>query len=579
MIEDATSRMIKICLGASKADLLIHGNLVNVYTREIMESYIGITGDRIAYIGKKHIPSRKEIEINSGYILPAYIDGHIHIESSLMIPSRFAAAVIPKGTCCVIADPHEIANVMGIDGIKFMIEDSLKTPLRTYFMIPSCVPPTNLETSGAEIGLKEINELRRYKHVIGLGEVMNFSGVLSRDRKILDKIIACRDMIIDGHAPRLVGAELCAYASVGISSDHECVSVDEALERLSLGMWVMIREGSTSKNLRDLIEIISAGSPERVMLVTDDRHAGDILTEGHIDNCLRRAVEEGLDPLDAVRLVTLKPAEYFGLRDLGGLAPGKFADLVVVDDLVSFDAKLVLIGGEIVAKDGRYLVEIEEPPAEVFKNTVNIGEVKVEDFSVKCGGEEATIRVIGVIEGQLYTESLKFRVEVVDGEIGADPQHDILKICVIERHRGSGRVGKGFVRGFGMKEGAIASTVAHDSHNIIVVGASDIDMCVAVNRLREIGGGLIAVSDGEVLAELPLPVAGLMSPKKVEDIAEKLDRLHQITRSLGCILRNPFMTLSFLALPVIPKLKITDYGLIDVEKQCVTSLILNITEH
>ena len=567
--------LISAALGLSPVDLLIHGRMVDVYRGVVTESYIGVKGDRIAYVGKRPTRCRRRLNVDSGYILPAYIDGHIHIESTMMIPSRFAAAVIPRGTCCVVADPHEIANVMGVEGIRFMIEDSRRTPLRVYFMIPSSVPATNLETSGAEIGLKEIEQLKHLDEVLGLGEVMNFHGVISGERSILSKIEACRGMVIDGHAPGLRGAELSAYAAAGIGSDHESISLDEASEKLSMGMWIMVREGSTSKNLHSLVGLISKGTPKRLMLVTDDRDARDLLREGHIDHCLRRAVEEGIDPVDAVRLVTIKPAEYFGLRLLGGIAPGRWADIVVVDDLEGFNARYVFIGGRIVARDGVYTGVLEgELPKIACKKTVNIGEIHPEDLTITYHADEAHVRVIGLIEGELYTDELHYLMKVTDGMVQADPDRDIAKVCVIERHRGTKRMGKGFVKGFNLREGAIASTVAHDSHNLIVLGTNDADMHAAVKRIIRMGGGLVAVSDGKILRSLPLPVAGLMSTEGAEFVAERMEGLHRAVRSLGCRLEAPFMALSFLSLPVIPKLKITDYGLIDVERFRVVSLFL-----
>ena len=563
------------------ADLLLYGKLVNVHASDIPESYVGIKDGIVTYVGKKSVPAKNLVKLDSEYILPAYVDGHIHIESSLMIPSQFAATVIPRGTCCVVADPHEIANVRGVEGINFMMEDSCRTPLRTCFMIPSCVPATHLETAGATIGLKEIEELRKSKKVLGLGEVMNFQGVINRDKTVMDKIRACEGMVIDGHAPGLRGEELSAYVSAGIGSDHESVTSDEAREKHSLGMWIMIREGSTAKNLTELAGIVSRGSPERVMLVTDDIHAEDLLTEGHMDHCLRRAVEEGIDPIDAVRMVTLKPAQYFGLKDLGRIAPGKWADIVIVKDLDEFKAKTVLIAGKVVAKDGEYLGGLKGVLTDtVVKRTVNLRELQPEDLRITCprrdieGKEKATARVIGIVEDQVMTEELEYEMELCRGEAQSDPERDLLKILVAERHKGTGRLGKGFVKGFGLEHGAIASTVAHDSHNVIAVGTNDEDLCRAMNRLREIDGGLVITDRNRILDELPLPIAGLMTSLKASDIAQKVKELKETSAQLGCNLRNPFMTLSFLALPVIPKLKITDYGLVDAEELKVVDLFL-----
>ena len=562
--------------GHVEMDLLIHGNLVNVYSGDISESYIGIKDGIIRYVGKRRIRAREEMDVGSKFILPAYIDGHVHIESSLVTPSRFAAAVIPHGTCCVVADPHEIANVCGVDGIKFMIEDSLRTPLKVYFMIPSCVPATNLETSGAKIGVNEIEELKENKWILGLGEVMNFPGVIKGDEEVIAKIKACEGMIIDGHAPGLRGEDLCTYIAAGIMSDHESVTADEALEKLSLGMWIMIREGSSAKNLADLACIVSKGCPERVMLVTDDRHADDLLTEGHLDHVLKRAVEEGIDPVDAVRMVTIKPSEYFGLRRLGAVAPGKSADIVIVEDLKSFRADTVIINGGVVARRGEYLGRLESLPAEAaVKKTVCVNELSPKAFKISYEGDEESVKVlvIKVLPDQIVTEKMLCELPVKNGEVLPSLEQDVLKICVVERHHGTGRIGKGFIHGFGLRSGALASTVAHDSHNIVVVGVNDDDISRAVNRIREINGGLVAVEDGAVKCELPLPIGGLMSNKGIKFIAERIRALNESAAEMGCSLKSPFMTLSFMALPVIPKLKITDMGLVDVESMRITALL------
>lgn len=562
-----------------KADLLIHGNLVNVYSGCISESYVGLKDGRIIYVGGKRIRAIKNLDADSKLILPAYIEGHVHIESSLLTPSQFALAVIPRGTCCVVADPHEIANVCGIEGIKFMIEDSARTPLKIYFMIPSCVPATNLETSGAKIDLKEIEELKKIEQILGLGEVMNFPGVINGEENMIAKIKSCEGMVIDGHAPGLRGEALCTYIAAGIMSDHESITKEEAMEKLSLGMWVMIREGSTAKNLSELASIVSKGCPEKIMLVTDDQHADDLLTEGHLDHVLKRAVEEGIDPVDAVRMVTVKPAEYFGLRRLGAVSPGKSANIVIVDDLEEFKAEMVLIDGEIIAKKGEYLGSIGKSIIEgAVKKTVHIGKLLPEDFKISyCWAEETQVevKVIEVIPGQIFTEKMQCKLPVENGEVLSDLEKDVVKICVVERHHGSGRIGKGFVKGFGLKKGALASTVAHDSHNIVAIGVSDDEICRAVNRIQEINGGLVAVSGKEIKCELPLPIGGLMSDRGIGFVAERMDELNKSASDLGCYLRNPFMALSFLALPVIPKLKITDFGLVDVEKMKLIDLFVS----
>ncbi|MCD6592749.1 adenine deaminase [Candidatus Bathyarchaeota archaeon] len=563
--------------GHVEMDLLIHGNLVNVYSGDISESYIGVKDGIVRYVGKRRVKAREEMDVDSKFILPAYIDGHVHIESSLVTPSQFAAAVIPHGTCCVVADPHEIANVCGVDGIKFMIEDSLRTPLKVYFMIPSCVPATNLETSGAKIGVNEIEELKKNKWILGLGEVMNFPGVIKGDEEVIAKIKACEGMIIDGHAPGLRGEDLCTYIAAGIMSDHESVTADEALEKLSLGMWIMIREGSSAKNLADLACIVSKGCPERVMLVTDDRHADDLLTEGHMDHVLRRAVEEGIDPVDAVRMVTIKPSEYFGLRRLGAVAPGKSADIVIVEDLKSFRADMVIINGDVAARNGEYLGRLESLPAEAaVEKTVRVNELSPEAFKISYDGDEESVKVLVIkaLPDQIVTEKMLCELPVKNGEVLPSLEQDVLKICVVERHHGTGRIGKGFIHGFGLRRGALASTVAHDSHNIVVVGVNDDEISRAVNRIREINGGLVAVENGAVKCELPLPIGGIMSNKGIKFVAERMKALNESAMEMGCSLKSPFMTLSFMALPVIPKLKITDMGLVDVESMRITALLV-----
>jgi len=559
--------LIEVALGEAPADLQLHGTLLNVYIGELQDAYIAVKGGRIAYVGSKPLKARESLEVE-GVILPAYIDGHLHIESSLLIPSRFAEAVIPRGTGCVVIDPHEIANVLGVEGVRFMVEDARRTPLKVYVMAPSCVPATNLETSGAELGV----ELRRLPEVIGLGEMMNYPGVLSLDEAVISKLKAFSDAAVDGHAPGLRGAELSAYISTGIGSDHECISPGEAYEKLSQGMWIMIREGSASKNLKALAPLARRGY-RRLMFVSDDIHVDDILSDGHMDRCLRRAVEEGVDPIEAVRMATLNPAEYFGLRHLGAISPGKSADLVVVNNLRDFEASLIILDGEIAAREGRYLAGIRgDLPDAARRRTMNMPPATPDRIEIRYEGDEARVRVIGVIEDQIYTDSLTHTLSVDGGVVKPDVENDVLKVCVFERHRGSGRIGRGFVKGFGLKSGAIASTVAHDSHNLIAVGVDDRDICTAANRLREMNGGLIVVEGGEAKAELPLPVAGLMSTLRAEEVAGRVEYLHREAEKLGCKLRSPFMKLSFLALPVIPKLRITDYGLIDVENFQIVSL-------
>jgi adenine deaminase len=569
--------LIKVSLGEASADLLLEGEMLNVYTGELLETNIAVKGGLIAYVGKEPRPALNSLKIRKGYILPAFIDGHIHIESSLLTPSRFAVAVIPRGTCCVVTDPHEIANVMGVEGIKYMIKDSSRTPLKVYVTIPSCVPSTSLETSGSSIGVKEINEIKKMEQVIGLGEVMDFPGVLSRDPEVLAKIRACKGLVIDGHAPGLRGAELSAYISAGIYSDHESVSMEEAYDKLSKGMMVMVREGSASKNLSELIGLVSSRNSRRFMLVTDDKSADDLMSEGHLDHSLRRAVEEGVDPVEAVRMVTLNPAEYFGLKQYGGIAPGKVADITVVNSLDEFEVNQVFINGVLLAKNGECLVvSTEAPPPIPVLGTMNFNPVGKQELAIRYSdGSEVLVRVIVAIDGQIITGDSVELMRAQDGLMKPDVGRDILKVCVVERHKGTGRVGKGFVKGFGLNKGAIASSIAHDSHNIISVGVDDGDIIAAVNHLREINGGLVVYHE-KPLAELRLPVAGLMSDRPAEKVVEDLKRINEAAASLGCKLSSPFSTISFLALPVIPELKITDRGLVDVTKHKLVDIFTSL---
>ncbi|MBM4241385.1 MAG: adenine deaminase, partial [Euryarchaeota archaeon] len=489
-----------------------------------------------------------------GLILPGFIDAHIHIESSMLTPSRFAEAVVPHGTTSVVSDPHEIANVMGLDGIKYMIDDASSVPLRVFFTAPSCVPATPFETSGATIGPSEIDFLLEDDHVVALGEMMNFPGVIGEDPVVMEKIRRAKihKKPIDGHAPLLSGDELCKYIATGISTDHECTLKEESLEKRRLGMKIMLREGSSAKNLEDLI---SAGGN---FIVSDDKHPEDLLI-GHLDQSLRKAVELGLDPIKAVKMVTLNPETHYNLNT-GSIAPGKAADLVVVNNLKNFNVEEVYIGGNLVARDGK--VHFTVQPLEL-KSTFNLNLKKASDFEVLSVNEDETVRVIDVIEGQLLTEESEASLSVVDSKIKPDTEKDILKIAVVERY-GHEKVSNAFVHGFKLKDGAIASSVAHDSHNIIVVGTNSKDMAEAVNILVKNKGGLVALTD-KGYSILKLPIGGLMSSKNAVEVSTKLKSLHKKVKERGCRLDSPFMTLSFLALLVIPKLKISDKGLFDVE--------------
>lgn len=532
----------------------MRGNLVNVSTGEIYPAEIMVKNGIITCL--------REIEGDySGYFLPGFIDSHIHIESSMLTPSRFAEAVVPHGTTAVVADPHEIANVMGIPGIKYMMEDASSTPLQVFFTAPSCVPATPFETSGAILGSGKIRELLKYKHVVALGEMMNFPGVIGKDPEVMEKIQISHDQgkPVDGHAPLLTGPELCEYIGAGISTDHECTYLDEALEKKRLGMKIMIREGSSARNLEDLYSI--GGE----FLVSDDRHPEDLI-KGHMDKTLRKAVSLGMDPVEAIKMVTLNPAEHYNLK-FGSLKPGAPANMVLVDDLEDFKVKKVWINGELVAENGKPLFKVNPTSPE---STFKVKQLTPSDFKVYSSKnenneefikKEETVRVIEVIEGQLLTNESEAILKVVNGSLQSDVENDILKIAVVERY-GHNHIANAFIEGFGLKNGAIASSVAHDSHNIIVVGTHGQHMAEAANLLSKNRGGLVAVSDTGSYS-LKLPIAGLMSTLSAAEVSSQLEKLHEVVKNMGCNLTSPFMTLSFMALLVIPTLKISDKGLFD----------------
>lgn len=526
---------------------IIKGNFVNVFTEEIYPAEIEVKNGIIECLRK--------IKGNfSGYILPGFIDSHIHIESSMLTPSRFAEAVVPHGTTAVIADPHEIANVMGIAGIEYMREDSAHTPLQVFFTAPSCVPATNFETSGAILGPEEIEQLMSDDQVVALGEMMNFPGVIGKDPIVIEKIQIAQNYRkpVDGHAPLLSGTELCEYVAAGISTDHECTHINEAVEKKRLGMKIMIREGSSARNLEDLITV------QGEFLVSDDKHPEDLL-EGHMDQILRKAVEMGMDPLEALKMVTLNPSKHYNLN-CGALKPGTRADIVLVDDLENFKVRKVWIGGELVAEEGKPFFKVDPMP---LKSTFSVKPLKSSDFEVKSSIKEEKVRVIDLIEDQLLTSESEAVLRVLNGKLQADVGNDILKIAVVERY-GHNHIANGFVKGFRLNNGAIASSVAHDSHNIIIVGTDSQQMAEAGNILINNDGGLVAVVNGKHYS-LKLPIAGLMSTMNATEVSSQLNQLHEMVKSMGSNLKSPFMTLSFMGLLVIPKLKISDKGLFDVD--------------
>ena len=537
--------LIDVAAGRKKADLVIkNANIVNVLTEEIYEGDVAIFKDRIAGIGNYN--GIEEIDASNLYAVPGLIDGHTHIEMSMLSVTEFARIVVPKGTTSVVEDPHEIANVLGKDGIKVLLEEAKTTPLKVFCMVPSCVPSSHLETSGAVIDADDVDELLKIEGVIGLAEVMNFPGVINKDEEVIRKIISAKDHPIDGHAPLLSGKELNAYVSAGIGSDHESIDYNEALEKLRLGMRVMIREGSAARNLSNLIKL--AGN-RYTMLVTDgDRTIKDLIEQGYLDYVYRRAVEEGLDPIKALQMCTINTAEWFGI-DAGLIAPGKFADIVLIKNIEKFEVARVIANGKVVEK-----IERKFSYPEFVKKSVKIRKLNEKDVEIRGKGNA---RIIKVIDGEIITD------EEIDYVESVDVNRDILKAIVVDRY-GRNNIGKAYVKGFGLQKGAIASSIAHDAHNVIAVGVNDKDICTAVNRIAELKGGIVVV-DKDVKAELQLNIAGLMSEEKAETVAKKFDKINKEIKRLGCKLKSPIITLSFIALPVIPKLKVTDLGLVDVE--------------
>ena len=575
-------RIIKTALGKYPPDIVLKNcSLIDVYSEEIIKTDISIINGRIASIQKNYATPKEVLDCDGLYAVPGLLDGHVHLDSTLLTPTQLAKIILPRGTTTVFIDPMEIANVLGIKGVKLLLKDAWSTPLKTYVQISSRVPTApGLETTGGVLGLKEVLRMLKLEEVIALGE-LDPSKVIPPQDEYLEKVLATKKArkIGVGHAAGLSGLELNAYASAGLNSDHECITVQEALERIKLGIKVMIREGSSERNLEELIKaIIEYGkNPRNFFFCTDDKHPNDIVHEGHIDYNVRKAIELGLDPIKAIQLATINCAEYFRLDDeIGSITPGKIADIVLVQDLKEFKPKIVIANGEIVAKDGKLLKEFLQPkwPKWSMRTVKLKRKVKPIDFEVKSKKELQSVRVIQIIEGQIINKETQARLTVENGKVKVSIEEDILKIACVERHKRTGRIAIAFVKGFNLKEGAIASSVAHDHHNIIVVGVNDTDMAIAVNSIEEMQGGLIVVSKGKVLEKLELPIAGLMSTYSPDVVIERLEKLNEAARSIGCKLKAPFMTLSFISLPTVPELGLTDKGLIDVKSHKVVDVKL-----
>jgi adenine deaminase len=557
--------------GEVEVDLLLSGGFVaNLLSGEVQQADVAIHKGRIT--GFDCSSARRVLDMNGRVLTPGFIDGHVHIESSMVTVPEFARAVVPRGTTTVVADPHEIANVWGEAGVLYMLQSSRNVPLNVYVMLPTCVPSTHLETAGALLDAEDLAPLMEEDGVLGLAEVMNYPGVIFRDPKVMKKISLAGKRRVDGHAPGLSGRDLAAYISAGIRSDHECTSIDEAHEKLSLGMYIMLREGSAAKNLRDLLPLVSFKNSRQFLFVSDDRHPADILQEGHMDFMVKTAISRGMDPIIALQISSLNAAQYFGLSDLGAIAPGYRADIAVLDGLDHTNVVQVIKDGVVVAEDGNFVAHLKTPIPAGHRN-MQIAPIGTVSFAIRA--EKGSARVIGVVANQIITKSLRLSPKIEYGRVVSDPDRDILKMAVVERHRATGNVGLGLVQGFGLERGAIATSVAHDSHNIAVVGVSDEEMLSAVQAIEKMGGGLVAVDKGEIQASLPLPVAGLLSEGYMRDVAEGISECIDAAHALGSRLADPFMTLSFLCLPVIPELKLTDMGLVDVGKFQLVGLFAN----
>ncbi|MEW6720134.1 MAG: adenine deaminase [Thermodesulfobacteriota bacterium] len=554
--------------------MLKNVRLVDVLSGKIETTDIAVAGGLIAGIGDGY-GGRESVDLEGHYVCPGLIDAHVHVESALVRPREFARAVVSRGVTTAVTNPHEIANVLGIEGVRFMLADAEEAVMDLLATVPSSVPASPLATSGAAVSLSEMRSLLSDPHVVGLGEVMDYYGVVAGDAKLLEQIEAFRGYPIDGHCPGLGGKALNAYIAAGISSDHECTNAAEAGEKIRRGMRVFIREGSVARNLRALLPVVTPDNERRLCFCTDDCQARDLLAKGSIDHLVRLAIAGGVPPMTAIRMATLNAAEHFRLHDRGAVAPGRRADLIVFRDLASPVAEMVYRSGVLVARDGETVSPVDTVapgiPPEV-RDTVSVDWLRV-DFRIPAEGRR--VRVIGIVAGELITESLDMEARTADGHAVADPGRDLLKIAVIERHRSSGRMGLGFVKGIGLKEGAIAGTVAHDHHNLIVIGADDRSMETAAKAVAYARGGQAVAIGERVTALLPLPIAGLMSDEPVGRVSDRMNSLLAAAGELGSPLADPFMAMSFLGLEVIPHLKLTDLGLVDVNEKKIVPLFLS----
>lgn len=557
--------------------LLAGGTVVNVFTGELERANVLLDGSIIAGVGD-YTPEEADVtrDVTGKVVCPGFIDGHMHIESTMLLPAELARVSVPHGTTAIVADPHEITNVCGVSGVSFMLDASEGIPMTVYLMLPSCVPATPFDEAGAELRAADLKPMYVHPRVLGLAEMMNYPGVLAGDPEVMRKLADARELgkVIDGHAPLLSGKALDRYIAAGVSDDHECSSFEEARERIRKGQWVMIRQGTAARNLRELLPLFDEPYARRCLLVTDDRHPADLIAEGHIDNIIRRAVRAGKSAVTGIQMATLNAALCYGLRGVGAVAPGYTADVLVLDDLEAVAVRDVYRAGQLVVENGRMLPfdapRVREHLWKAARNSFYMDALTPQDFFIEPGS--ARCRAISLVPDQLLTQEEIVEVDF-SRDNGIDVSRDLLKIAVVERHLHTGHRGVGFIRGAGMKRGAIASSVSHDSHNLIVMGTNDADMALCGNHVLRMGGGCAVVADGRVLAELPLPIAGLMSAKPAAEVAQENRALHDAVRALcGTQGAELFMIMAFVSLPVIPALKMTTQGLVDVNRQERVSL-------
>ena len=560
---------LSVARGEKPAQLLFkNAQLINVLSAEVYLTNVAVDDGRVVGLGD--YDANTIVDLDGAFLAPSLIDGHFHVESTMLTIPEFVRAAVPHGTGAMVIDPHEYANVLGLDGIRYVLESSKNLPIDFFIMLPSCVPATHLETAGAHFTADDLALMIADERIAGVAELMNYPGVFLGMESELAKIRAGKGKAIDGHAPGLRGKNLNAYALAGVRSDHESTELDEAREKLRLGLHLLVREGSTERNLEHIIALVTPQNSANCSFATDDKLAGDLVHEGHIDHSIRRAIELGLAPITAIQMGSINTARHYRLRNHGAIAPRFWADFVVLDDLEKFEVRRVYKRGKLVAEEGTYrgpkMTDVPQP-----RSTMNLRYRAPNDFIVKADGAK-TIKVIEIVPNQIITKASKEEPKISDGQIMPDTERDILKLVVVERHRATGNVGAGFVRGFGLQRGALGSTVAHDAHNVVVVGTNDADIIAAIKALEEMRGGQVAVADGEIAAALPLPIAGLVSDQPLEIVIEKIAALNAAAKKLGCHLPAPFMSLSFLSLSPIPALKLTDQGLVDAVNLKLTSL-------